>query len=161
MKRFPCYLLALCLAASVFFGANIAGLQRTAAQIVGALHPVGYDVTYFDPAAGKSVTAEGVSVRFGETESALSNGAVVATAYARFVCLDDALLAKNVARTGLVAIGLGAAVLILLAAMTAMSLRLCAVMLRREARARARARRSAHANIRRLPQGPAPRRRAA
>jgi len=163
MKRLPICLLALCIAASLFFGANLAGLQRTAAHIVGAIDPVEYDVTYFDPAAGKSITAEGVQVRFGERESALSNGAVVSTAYAQFVCLDEALLARNTARTGIVAIGLGAAVLLLLAAMTAMSLRLCLAALRREARAkaRARARRDARAAVCRLPQAPLPRRRAA
>ena len=163
MKRLPYFLLALCILASFFFGANIAGLQNTAAQIVSALDPVGYDVTYFDPAAGESVTAEGVSVRFGETESKLSNGAVVATAYARFVCLDEVLLARNTARTGTLAMGLGAVVLLLLAAMTAMSLRLCAAALRRDLRARRRAlaRRAARANVTRLMPASAPQRRAA
>ena len=162
MKRLSYVLRALCAAAAVFFGANTAGLQHTAAQIVSALAPVGYDVTYFDSAAGKSVTAENVSVRFGETKSALSNGAVVATAHAQFVCLDEALLAKNIVRTGAAAVVLHAAVLLALAAMTAMSLRLCAAALRREARAKAKARaRRANAASFRPAQTPVQRRRAA
>jgi|GEM_PF-3293026 len=137
-KRLPYLLFALCIVLSLAFGSHIASVQRAAAQFVNALAPVGYDVTYYDSAAHRSVLAEGVQVRFGETDAVLSNGAVVAPDEAVFVCLDEALLARNIARTGALAIALGTLAVVLLLAMTALSLRLCMAALRRDLRAQAR-----------------------
>ena len=160
-KRLPYLALALCLALSLSFGAQIAAVQRAAARLVDAFAPVGYNVTYYDSSAHRSVTAEGVRVRFGSDAAVLSNGAVVLPAEATFLCLDEALLRRNTARTGALALALGAAVVAALFAMTAVSIRLCAAALRRDLREQARSARirARRASLHAMPRTAAPARR--